>query len=221
MPTGRLVGKTVLITGATGQVGWGVARAAAAARADLILPTRSQEGANALRSDFPAAEIVIADLATTSGYSALAPVLDRAVRLDQVVAPMGAWWQRGASIDQDAEELDVLLATYVSAQLQLLQATTHLLRHNGGSYALVTGAAGEMVIPGAGLLVVAVRAQYALADILRHELVDDPIRFNEFRITARIERSPRPGVIASRAAGDEFVAPMTGATRSKLVRYPS
>lgn len=164
---------------------------------------------------------MITDLAATTGYAELATALDRARRLDHVVAPMGSWWQRGPSIDQDAEELDVLLATYASAQLRLLRASAPMLRDTGGSYTLVTGAAGEMVIPGAGLLVVAVRAQYALADILRDELVDDPIRFNEFRITARIERAPRPGVITSRDAGDAFVDLMAGVRRSELLRYPS
>lgn len=216
-----LNGKTVLITGATGQVGWGVARAAADAGADLILTTRSSPGASELRSDFPTAEIVTTDLAAPTESSELASVLDRADRLDHVVAPMGSWWQRGPSIEQKAEELDELLATYVAAQLRLLRASASMLRDAGGSYTLVTGAAGEMLIPDAGLLVVAVRAQYALADVLRQELSDDPIRFNEFRIMARIERSPRPGVITSLEAGGAFVDLMTGAARSELVRYPS
>lgn len=220
MPTTDLSGAVVLVTGATGQVGWGAARAAADAGAELILPTRSMRGASALRADFPAAEVVVTDLSAPGASSALAAVLDRSGRLDHVVAPLGSWWQGGTSIDQDANELDELLATYVSAQFRLLRASASLLREAAGSYTLVTGAAGEMLIPGAGLLVVAVRAQYALADVLREELRSDRIRFNEFRIMTRIERSSRPGVITSREAGDAFVDVLTGAARSELVRYP-
>ena len=174
-----------------------------------------------MRSEFPTADVVVADVGADSDVATLDAAIARAGQLNHVVAPLGAWWQRGPSIDEQPVELDGLLATYTSAQFRLLRTAAPHLRRTNGSYTLVTGAAGEMLLPGTGLLVVAVRAQYALADVLRQELAADPIRFNELRIAARIERTPRPGVIASETLGAVFVDIMTGDVRSELIRYPA
>ncbi len=213
-----LEGQIVLVTGGTGQVGWGVARAAGDAGARLVLPTRSERGAEELRETFPDATVVVADVGAAADVDAVQDAIGG--RLDHVVAPMGAWWQGGATLAQPTETVDELLSTYVSAQHQLLVTTADLLRASGGSYTLVTGAAGEHRIHDGGLLVVAVRAQYALADVLRAELRDEPFRFNELRITARLEREPRDGVIPSAEAGEAFVELMASDRRSELVRYP-
>lgn len=215
----RLDGQTVLVTGATGHVGWGVATAAAAAGARLVLPSRSAAGADRLRADFAGATVVELDVGAPADADRLRDAIGD--RLDHVVAPMGAWWQGGDTLDQTRTELDDLIATYVSAQHQLITTTAEALGRTGGSYTLVTGAAGEHQLPGGGLLVVAVRAQYALADVLRYELADGPFRFNEFRIMTRIERDPRSGVVPSASAGEAFVNLMTSSTRSELVRFPS
>jgi NAD(P)-dependent dehydrogenase (short-subunit alcohol dehydrogenase family) len=215
-----LDGAVVLVTGATGNVGWGAAQAARDAGATLMLTTRSDAGADTLAASFPGAHVVLADVAGAAGCAAVAAAVDELGRLDHVVAPIGAWWQRGATLDQEPAELDELLATYVGAQLRLVQTTAPALRRAAGSYTIVTGAAGEFQIPDAGLLVVAVRGQYALSDVLRHELRGDTFRINEFRIDARVEPVERPGVIPSLRAGEAFVAVMTGSQRSELIRFP-
>lgn len=219
--SGRLDGAVVLVTGATGHVGWGIATAAAGEGARLILPARSERSVAIIRDDFPGADVVFADLGSSDPdpASALAESIDRAGRLDHVAAPLGAWWQGGATLAQDSEVPAELLDTYVIAQHRTLRATVEPLKASGGSYTMVTGAAGEFEIPDAGLLVVAVRAQYALAEVLRSELADEPVRFNELRIDTRVEREPRDGVVPSVLAGEVFVDLMTSTTRSDLVRY--
>jgi NAD(P)-dependent dehydrogenase (short-subunit alcohol dehydrogenase family) len=218
---GVLQGKRVLITGGTGQIGWGVAHAAADAGAQLVLTTRSEGSAERLRAEFADASVLTVDLTTADASAALASAIAEVEGIDHVVAPMGSWWQRGPTIDQDPAELSELLDTYATGQHRLLTATAGPLSDAGGSYTMVTGAAGEALLPGTGLLVVAVRAQYALADVLRQELADAPFRFNEFRINTRIERDPRPGVTTSVVAGHAFVALMTSTTRSSRVDYPA
>jgi NADP-dependent 3-hydroxy acid dehydrogenase YdfG len=215
----HLAGAVVLVTGATGNVGWGVAKASEAAGAALLLNARSEESKASLLVEFPSARIVVADLATPSGADEIGQAVTDIGRLDHVVAPIGAWWQRGDTLKQDPTELDVLLATYVGAQLRLLQATAPSLRTSGGSYTLVSGAGGQHLIPNGGLLVVAVRGQYALADVLRAELQSESFRFNELRIDTRVERSARHGVIPSAIAGEAFVDVMTGSQRSELITY--
>ena len=100
-----------------------------------------------------------------------------------------------------------------------MRASEPFLSDAGGSYTLISGAAGEGSVPGGGLLVVAVRAQYALADVLRRELEGAPFRFNELRIATRIEREERAGVVPSRTAGGHFLPLLTGEVRSERIRY--
>lgn len=210
----------VLVTGATGQVGWGIAHASTQSGARLILPTRSADGVDALRREFPDAMILQADLGTVDGLAVVTDAIDVAGGLDHVVAPIGAWWQKGDTLSQGSHELVSLLGVYVGAQFALAKVAAPHLRRSHGSYTMVTGAAGESVIPGAGLLVVAVRAQYALADVLAEEHREDDFRFNEVRINTRIERTERPGVTAAIKAGQAFVELMTGTRRSTRIRYP-
>lgn len=217
-----LDGTTVLVTGATGHVGWGVAQAVADGGARLLLTASRTASAQRLAEEFPEASVVTVDLTgEDAGDRVREAVEDAGGRLDHVFAPIGSWWQQGPTLEQPSSELATLLGTYAVAQHRLVAATAPFLARASGSYTLVTGAAGQHPIPDAGMLVVAVRAQWGLADVLRAELVDAPFRFNELRIRTRIEREERPGVVASRTAGDAFVELMIGDARSELVHYPA
>ncbi len=221
-PIAGLEYRNILVTGATGEVGWGVAHAAIHAGAHVILPTRTSAGLAALEAEFdgPRAHPVLADVGLEDGRQAALVVAERLGGLDHVIAPIGAWWQKGPSLEQPAAELDELLRTYVRIQFELVRAVAPALAASAGSYALVTGAAGEHVIRDAGLLVVAVRGQYALSEVLRAELQQADFRLNELRIATRIEREPRAGVVPSRKAGRDLLELATSGTRSAVLRYP-
>jgi NADP-dependent 3-hydroxy acid dehydrogenase YdfG len=218
--TTQLADSVVLVTGATGQVGWGVAQAADEAGATLILTARSTQSEAALKSTFPSATILLADVGTATGIASVAHAVSEKDGLDHVVAPIGAWWQGGNTLDQEPDELDQPMNTFVGAQFRLLRAVAPFLQRSGGSYTLVTGAGGERYLPGSGLLLVALRGQFALAEVMRTELRDDRMRFNEFRIEGRVEREERDGVIPSLVAGRAFVDVMAGGRRSELIRFP-
>jgi len=215
-----LDGAVVLVTGATGEVGWGIAHAARDAGARLVLPTRSAARVDEIEAEFPGAHVVVTDLGSDGADQAIAGAIAAVGSLDHVVAPIGSWWQGGRSLDQHSSELSTLLDTYVGAQFRLARATAPSLRDSNGSYTIVTGAAGESMLPGAGLLVVAVRAQYALSEVLRSEQADDEFRVNEVRIHTRIERAERSGVTPSRQAGDAFVDVMLGQDRGRIIALP-
>jgi 3-oxoacyl-[acyl-carrier protein] reductase len=218
MTQGRLVGKVVLVTGSTGNVGWGIAELARREGARVVLPVRGEANEAGVSS-----RDVLRVRVDRFSEPELVALRERAVAqfgaVDHVVAPLGGFWQRGASLAQPAEELRELLGVYVEAQHALARAMAPELRRTAGSYTMVTGAAGEHVIPNAGLLVTAVGAQYALSRVLRAELARDPLRFNEVRIACRVEREPRPGVVPSLVAADAFVRVMAGDFRSAVVRY--
>jgi NAD(P)-dependent dehydrogenase (short-subunit alcohol dehydrogenase family) len=214
--------KTVVVTGVTGEVGWGLAHAAMDAGARLVLPVRNPAQVAELEAEFGSNTLVMP--VSFVDEASLAALRDQALAkfgaIDHVFAPLGAWWAKGGSLDQSAEEFRALSDVYVEAPWQLLRAFAPALRSSAGSFTFITGAGGEApFIPGSGLLVAAVAAQIALARVLRHELRRDAFRVNELRIAARIERQPRPGVVPSREAGATFLEIPAANARGILFRY--
>jgi len=218
-----LTNKVVVVTGATGEVGWGIAHAALAAGANVILPVRTAIAESALQEDLrhPQASVARVDFGDEGSLATMRDeTLERFGAIDHVIAPLGSWWQKGSLLDQPADELHNVLSAYLDAQWHLVRVFAPALRASRGSYTFVTGAAGETeYIHGAGLLVVAVKAQLALSAVLRHELASEPFRINEVRISRRIERSPRPGVIPSRVAGEDLIKALQTTSTGQVIRY--
>lgn len=216
-----LTNQTVVVTGVTGEVGWGLAHAARAAGANLVLPVRSASQVGALESEFGGALVQPVSFTDEGSLQALArAATGRFGAVHHVFTPLGAWWAKGASLEQAPEELRALYDVYVEAPWQLIRALAPSLRTSTGSFTFITGAGGEApFIPRSGLLVAAVAAQLALARTLRHELRGELFRVNEVRISARLEREPRPGVVPSREAGEAFLRLCTSEARGVLFRY--
>lgn len=211
----------LLITGATGQVGFGVA-AAAVARGDRVLAlVRSAESA-ARTADLLPVETIVADPSVSGSSSVITQAIEQFGGVDTVVAPMGAWWQGGASLRQDTAELVELLGAHVVAQHRLIAAAAPYLSNSAGKYVMITGAVGESYSRDSGLLVAAVRAQYALSDVLRHELSDEPWSLHEVRIATRVERVARPGVVTSLQFGEALLAKLDDSSSplGSLARFP-
>lgn len=213
---------TVLVTGASGQVGWGIARAALAAGARLVLPVRGSESKQRLGDELSGANVLVSecDLGDEGSVARLRDeASERFGGVDHVAAPLGGWWQKGASLEQPPRELRELLAVYVESPWLLLKTMAPLLRKRAGSFTFFTGAAGEGFVPNGGLLVAAVNAQYALSRTLRHELASEPFRVNEIRISCRIERDARPSVVPSEDAGGDFLEVLRGDAKGQVLRY--
>jgi NADP-dependent 3-hydroxy acid dehydrogenase YdfG len=220
---GSLKDSVVLVTGVTGNVGHGMASAAQQAGARVVLPVRSAQAKAEVEREFGGTGRALVSVVDFGVAAELNQLVGQAVQqfgaIHHVMAPMGAWWQKGPSLQQPAAELRSLLSTYVEAQFALLSAVAPALSSTRGSYTLVTGAAGEGYLPGAGLLVVAVGAQYALSSTLRAETAQQPFRLNELRIFCRIEREARPGVVTATVAGRDFLAILQGDVRGQVFRY--
>lgn len=219
----ELEGRTVLVTDPQDVIGWGAAVASRDAGARLILPSPTDDGVDRLDAEFgDDARIVRTDVGAENGLGEVLRAIAADGGLDHVVVPMGSWWPVGAAdVDPSSDELQALLGGYTTRQMRMVEDAAPMLRSSGGSYTLVTGAAGEAPhIHGAGLLVAAVKAQLALAERLKAEHEDDGFRFNEFRIAVRVEREPRPGVVPAAEVGRVLVGILAGDARSQTIRYP-
>jgi NAD(P)-dependent dehydrogenase (short-subunit alcohol dehydrogenase family) len=221
----RLEDEIILVTGVTGNVGWGIAHAARDAGAKLVLPVRRPDAQAEIEAELPGDRVFVPLVDSTDEASlrrAVREVTSRFGTIDHVVAPLGAWWQKGASLEQDASELRSLLAIMIEAPWLLLKTVAPALRASGGSFTFVTGAAGEArTVRGAGLMVAAVGGQLALSRAMRAELEIERFRVREIRIGARIERELRPGVVPSWTAGALFVEVLEAQDHGVVYRFAS
>lgn len=222
----KLEGSTALILGATGNVGWGAALALLEDGARLIVVSRDQARAADLPGQLGALERVtslVADLGVPEGARSLVEqIAARGLTYDHVFASMGPWWQKGPIVEQSAEEYRAVMRASLDCHVFAAQALIPPLRERpGSSYTIITGAGGHATIPGTGLLVIAVNGVFGLSRMLRAEHAGDPMRVNELLIQARIERTPRSGVVASARFGAAAVAIAGSELRGQVLRYDS
>ncbi len=88
-----LASKIVVVTGATGQVGWGIAHAALDTGATVVLPVRSEAARKKVERDFGKARtsIVTVDFADESSLATMRDAtLERFGAIDHVFAPVGS-----------------------------------------------------------------------------------------------------------------------------------
>jgi NAD(P)-dependent dehydrogenase (short-subunit alcohol dehydrogenase family) len=212
----------VLVTGLTGNVGYGVAQAALQAGHRVTgLLRRPADAERLQRSLGPGLHPLVVDLAEPQAVRALQTQLVAGPALDHAVIAVGAWWQKGPVHAQPASEWAAVRAGLLDAQVHAALALLPLLRERAGaSYTLITGAAGAMSLPGTGLLVTAVAGVMGLSRMLRAEHAQTPLRVNEVLIQTRIERQGRDGVTPALAFGTALL-PLYRADgpRSHLLRF--
>lgn len=214
----QLAEKTVLVLGATGNVGAGVAAAALDAGARVVVTSRSTEGVDALKTAFAGQNVVVlhGDVSDADGARALA---DRVSAVDHVIASLGAWWMKPGLLEQQvaADWVDVrrmLLDSHVHAASAFLPRVT-----SSGSYTVITGQGALKPMPSAHLLTVALGGTLALSRVLRFEHRAEGCRVNEVRISARVEKLPRPGVVVSLDFGRAVVRLLESDVRSAIVPF--
>ncbi len=202
-----LDGRRVLVFGASGNVGYGAAQAFLAAGAQVIAPTRSPASAEALRAHFDGAiEPVIGDISDPNGAASLADAVAERGPIHHAFVSLGPWWQEGPLVRQTPDEWlrvrRMMLDGHVHAAMLFIPM---LASAGGGSYTVVTGMGAHHYVPGTSLLFAAVGGVLSLSKVLRSEHADDDVRVNELLISARVERTARPGVVEAVRLG-EFAA---------------
>lgn len=212
---------TVVVFGATGNIGFGAATAFVKAGARVLAPTRSERGAQELQETFQGAVTpIIGDISDPAGAQVLVKQLLEHGPVEHVVASLGPWWQGGPLSGQTPQEWtkvrQMLLDGHVHAASLLLPSMS---QHAGASYTIITGMGAHHTIPGTSLLYIAVNGVLALSKVAREE-ARQGVRVNELLIGGRVEKVARPGVIASAELGQELVALAHSDRRGEIVRFP-
>jgi NAD(P)-dependent dehydrogenase (short-subunit alcohol dehydrogenase family) len=216
-------GERVVVTGISGNVGWGVASALLSQGADVIGITRSAKTAESVASSLGnprGLTIETGDLSDAVSAVALRDRIEAKGGVNHFVAALGPWWQKGPIVDQSIEEYIAVRAGLQDAHVHAAMAfIPHMRYRAGSSYTIISGQGSNMAIPGTGLLVVATNAVLGLSRMLREEHKADAVRVNEVMIGTRIEKAPREGVIHAPRFGEEIVKLLVSDTRSQVLHY--
>lgn len=188
-------GKTVLIAGGAGEVGEGVVRAFLADGARVVVPSRSGEKLNALRTSMSDSDHFItktADVSTPNGATLLRDwIAENVGPIDAVVASLGSWWQgqplTDVSLDTWHEVLDMGLTTHFNVAKTFMPV---LAEQSGASYTFINGAAALNPIPGSGPLSVSAAGQLMLKDVMAAE--NETVRVNTLVLATPIRTRSRP-----------------------------
>lgn len=231
----ELQGQVALVTGATGIVGEGIARAFLEAGATLVAPIRSAAKEAALRAAMgsPPAQRLdtpLDDYTTAEGAKQLARYvqLKYGGGVDHVVACTGGMVPMGCLTAITPQAFSQAMHDRVLGQITLAQALAPLLREApGSSYSVITGRLGEHCnMPDGALFSVANAAVYGMVQALQAEFPDRPQRINELRIGAIVRRDSEkehpsfPGKKAYPASmvGAQTVAIAGGSQSDEIVR---
>jgi NAD(P)-dependent dehydrogenase (short-subunit alcohol dehydrogenase family) len=218
-----LSGQRAVVTGVTGNVGWGVAKALLARGVSVVAVMRSAASTQAVVESLgshPQLHVEVGDLSHADGAMALGERIARGGPVDHVVASLGAWWQKGPIVEQTAAEYQQVRAGSLDAQVfAAMTFLPRLRQRQGATYTLVTGAGGHMTLPSTGLLVVAVSGVFGLSRMLRAEHAQDAVRVNEVLIKARIERQGRQGVVPAAEFGAAVAGLLADTTRGAVAEF--
>jgi NAD(P)-dependent dehydrogenase (short-subunit alcohol dehydrogenase family) len=213
----------VLVTGVTGNVGWGIARALLTQGHHVVAATRSLERAQDLAVGIASAgklDFVEVDFSASDSVAQFQQMIQAADPVEHAVVSLGAWWQKGAFVKQDAPEYAAVRTMLLDSQVHAAQAILPALeRVKDGSYTIITGAGALSYIQGTSMLYVAMRGVLALSEVLRKEHENGSARVNEIMIKTRIEREARPGVVRAEDFGNAVVSYLNSRIRSQVLDY--
>jgi NAD(P)-dependent dehydrogenase (short-subunit alcohol dehydrogenase family) len=210
----------VLVTGVTGNVGWGIARALLQQGHHVVAATRSIERAGDMATGAPSPaklDWVEVDFARKESMEHFQKSVEDAGPIDHAVVSLGAWWHKGSFV-KNTSEYAAVRGMLMDAQVHAAGAILPALSQ-GGSYTIITGAGALSYLPGTSMLYLAMRGVRALSEVLRKEHETGPIRINEIMIATRIEREARPGVVPAEHFGSHVVSYLGGTSRSQVIGF--
>lgn len=191
---GKLDRKIALIAGGAGNVGEGIVRIFLQEGATVVVPARSAEKLEELRSLLgPLATDrfvpLVGHIGQIEGAKSIRnEVLNRFGHLDVVVASLGGAIEKFLPITQVPMEMwqrfleNNLTSHFVAARTFL----PILAQQKSSSYILMGGSAAEIPIPNFGPMVVTAAGQLMLTRVLVEEMKGSSVRINEILINGMV-----------------------------------
>ncbi len=181
-----LDGKVALITGASMGIGAAVAKAYAAAGAQVVMLARSVERMEQIDDQIreaggKPAVIVPCDLREFDLIDAIGPnLLERFGKLDILVANAGVLGTLGPLTHMQPKEWQKVIDINVTANYRLLRICEPLLKAapDGGRAILVTSTVGQVPAPYWGAYKISKSAVDAMVQMVGAEWKDSPLRIN-------------------------------------------
>jgi NAD(P)-dependent dehydrogenase (short-subunit alcohol dehydrogenase family) len=183
--------QTVVVAGATGNVGPFVVRALLERGASVAAPSRSEEKLRGLREhlrrhldETPLRRLhtFVGDLGDEREAAILRQRISEEVGTPAaVVASVSDYVTAPSLLDARADELQRALDTAVLAHFAIARTFLPLLRDSGGTYVLLQGPLAFELYPGYGgdLVSIATAAQHMLFRALAQEVAESPARVVE------------------------------------------
>ena len=157
-PAQPLAGRRVLVPGGTGGVGEGVVRAYLQSGADVVVPTRSDDRGAEFRTALGALgvssrlHLPTHDYTSFAGAEALGgEMTTRLGGIDDVVVPVGGWWQGGPLTGITDGDWSTAFASLATTHMALARAIVPRLS-GAGAYVVIVGQSAEFPVPGSGLV---------------------------------------------------------------------
>ncbi|KAG9285229.1 hypothetical protein G9A89_002125 [Geosiphon pyriformis] len=192
-----LVKQTILITGATGNVGSSAVKAFLEQGATVIAISRSQSSLDKLIANLKSSNVslneknfhgVLSDVSEDKNLEKVANDIreGRLPEPNHIVSSSGPWWFLPALHEVTFEKWGEAMKSNFNAHFVIYRNfVPFVLNKPNTSYTLVTGSAG--LSEKTGVTGITQNCLYGLSKVVIHETSEKPIRFNELRISLRIE----------------------------------
>ncbi|RIA80544.1 hypothetical protein C1645_838511 [Glomus cerebriforme] len=194
------LGKTVLITGATGNVGSSAVKEFLEQGANVIATSRSKSSLEKLTSKLQEISVpteklipIVVDISNDQELSKIADqIRDKTLpEIDHVISSSGPWWKYDHLYDVTFEQWNEVMSANVNPHfITYRNFIPFLLNKPGSSYTLVTGASGLVDVIGnipSGITGISQCVLFGISRVARFETKDNAVRFNELLIGFRIE----------------------------------
>jgi NAD(P)-dependent dehydrogenase (short-subunit alcohol dehydrogenase family) len=216
--------KNIVVIGATGLVGGGIAGVLSSVGHHVLAMGRNRAALDALQSRFPDVRLHVADIGSdASAQAAAAAALQVLGTIDVVITsvnpPRGQMKLRNTTAAQFAEFLNQTVISHFSAARAFLPVVA-----DEGAYIAVGGGSADFVWPNFGHISTAQAAQRMLLNVLAAEYADLKVAVRNYMITAMVHNGTSKEGVSAHQVGEhvrKIVEDSEYGAGKVVLRFPS
>ncbi|MGL4612107.1 MAG: SDR family NAD(P)-dependent oxidoreductase [Trueperaceae bacterium] len=187
--------ENILVLGGAGEVGEGITRQLLAAGATVIVPSRSQDKLEQLKTQLHHPNLLtkVADISSLEAAEQLRAELKTDLgHINHVVASLGGWWQGQPLTEISLELWHTLINNSLTAHFIAAKTFIPLLQESKGTYTLINGGGAIHPVPTAGPISASAAGQLMLGNVLAAENKGFGVRVNNLVLATPIKTRSRP-----------------------------